>query len=384
MKPSSKFSGRAFLRERVKPCLVCGIAPLPKNRFTLPMLRSSALLLLFFHVSAQGEEAEEPYRPDRAELVPLPEHQVAFEIDGIETTRWHFDERSPRPFFYPFHGPSGVSLTRMGHPGAQNHDHHRSIWFAHNKVNGLDFWSDGTGTSIRQKHWYRYRDGNDEAVMASALGWYDAEGKELMQQDLVVANLPLEGGEHLLEIQMTLQPGEGRDTVELDKTNFGFLAVRVAKSLSQYFGGGEISNSEGQSGEEATFGKPARWMDYSGPLAVGQGANRKTVTEGITYFDHPGNPRYPTAWHVRSDGWMGASFCLAEGYLITKDEPLTLRYLLYAHSGAYHTETAEKVAAAFAKRPGFEIAKSKQPHRQYEVWRIGAKPKAEEFPTASP
>ena len=37
--------------------------------------------------------------------------------------------------------PSGATLTRIGHPGAENHDHHRSVWFAHHKVNGLDFWS---------------------------------------------------------------------------------------------------------------------------------------------------------------------------------------------------------------------------------------------------
>ncbi|MEZ5432290.1 MAG: DUF6807 family protein [Verrucomicrobiales bacterium] len=49
---------------------------------------------------------------------------------------------------FPLTGPSGEPLTRMGHPGAENHDHHRSVWFAHNKLNGLDFWSEqGTGRS---------------------------------------------------------------------------------------------------------------------------------------------------------------------------------------------------------------------------------------------
>ena len=30
----------------------------------------------------------------------------------------------------------------MGHPGAPDHDHHRSVWFAHFKVLGIDFWGD--------------------------------------------------------------------------------------------------------------------------------------------------------------------------------------------------------------------------------------------------
>ena len=316
-----------------------------------------------------GLPAGEPFAPNRCELVPLAEHQVSFQIDGEEKTRWHFGAEYPRPFFYPLNGPSGTSLTRMGHPGAQNHDHHRSVWFAHHDVGGVDFWSDGTDARVRQKSWYCYRDGDDEAVMASVSGWYDGQGKELMEQDVVAALIPCEGGEHALEIQITMRPPAGAESVELGKTNFGFLAVRVAKTVSVHFGGGTLSNSEGQQGEEAIFGKPARWVDYSGPVAVGRGAGRKTVAEGITYFDHPTNPRYPTPWHVREDGWMGASFCMHEGFTIAADAPLTLRYLLHAHRGGYDHAKAQAVHEAFAERPGFQIAKATRPHRQYEVER---------------
>ena len=55
----------------------------------------------------------------RCTLIPLPEHQVAFQVDGAERLRWHFGPQYPRPFFYPLIGPaSGLSVTRMGHPGA--------------------------------------------------------------------------------------------------------------------------------------------------------------------------------------------------------------------------------------------------------------------------
>jgi hypothetical protein len=130
-----------------------------------------------------------------------------------------------------------------------------------------------------------------------------------------------------------------------------------------------LTNSEGQQGEESIFGKSARWMDYSGPVAAGRGPDRKAVIEGITYFDHPENPRYPTHWHVREDGWMGASFCMHEGLTITKDTPLTLRYLLHAHSGACDHAKAQSIHNSFANRPGFRIAKSTKRHRQYEVER---------------
>jgi hypothetical protein len=112
-------------------------------------------------------------------------------------------------------------------------------------------------------------------------------------------------------------------------------------------------------------------VDYSGPVAVGSGKDRKVVQEGITYFDHPENPRYPTRWHVRSDGWMGASFCFDEGWTVTKEKPLILRYLLYAHGGGYDAGVAKKTAEEFSSRKGLAVGTSKRPHRQYDVWRIG-------------
>ncbi len=338
---------------------------------------SAMALVAVLVLSVSGQDAKPPFQLDRCELLPLPGHQVSFQIDGDERIRWQYGKEYPRPFFYPFNGPSGRSLTRMGHPGAPDHDHHRSVWFAHHDVNGIDFWSDNTGSKIHQKFWVRYRDGSDEAIMASVTGWYDPQGKEVMEQDIVAALRPFDGGEHLLEIQIRMRPPTNLDTVELGKTNFGLLALRVSKTLSHYFGGGQLTSSEGAVGEEAIFGKPAKWMDYSGPVAVGTGSERTTVREGITYFDHPNNPRYPTRWHVRSDGWMGASFCMQEGITLTKGKPLTLRYLLHAHSGNYDAKNAASVARAFADRPGFAYGKSRQKHRQYEVWRIGRKPEEE-------
>lgn len=313
--------------------------------------------------------ADEPFAPVRCEILPLPDNQVAFLHDGIEKVRWHFDPKYPRPFFHPFTGPSGVSLTRMGHPGAQNHDHHRSLWFAHAKLDGVDFWSENTAARIVQKLWQAYEDGEEESLMASLLAWRDGAGVERMEQELVTASRPRENGEQELEIQITLRPGAGRDSVVLEKSNFGLLAVRVAKSLSHHFGGGQLTSSEGAVGEEAIFGKRAAWMDYSGPVVVGAGPERRVVHEGITFFDHPENPRYPTAWHVRSDGWMGAAFCLEEAFTVTRAEPLLLRYLLHAHGGVCDPERIAEVAAQFHERPRFLVEKSSRPHRQFEVGR---------------
>lgn len=325
---------------------------------------------------ADHSVAQSAYVPPRCEIVPLPRHEVSFRIDGIEKLRWHFGPQYPRPFFFPLNGPSGQPLTRMGHPGAQNHDHHRSIWFAHNKVNGVDFWSDNTDARIRQTHWYSYQDGDREAAMASHLVWIDGEGNELMQQDVVVALIPVDrkdaADEHAIEFQLTFRPGKRRQSVELQQTNFGFLAVRVAKSLSAYFGAGRLSNPEGTEGEPQLHETSARWMDYSGPVAVHGRNGRQVVEEGVTYFDHPDNRSYPTSWHVRDDGWMGAAPGMKRSIQITAKSPLVLRYLLHAHSGPVDRARAKALANEFAERSRFQIRKPlpSERHRQFELDRV--------------
>lgn len=307
------------------------------------------------------------YRIPQCRVVPLPDDQVAFEIDGRERLRWHFGSASPRPFFYPFIGPTGTSLTRMGHPGAPNHDHHRSIWFAHQKVLGIDFWSDQTDARIRQKQWLAYEDGDAEARMAVLLGWYDGhDPQELLEQEVVAAVRPGPDGEMFLDLQSTFRPKA--DMLEFGQTNFGFLAVRVAANLSEHFGGGQLTSSEGRRGEQAIFGTRATWMDYSGPVPDIAGGREPAGIEGITYFDHPTNPGSPVAWHVREDGWMGASVCMHEPVTTTRAKPLILRFLLHAHRGSINSDRANHIAAEFATRPAYEIAKAQGvKHRHYVI-----------------
>jgi hypothetical protein len=304
-----------------------------------------------------------PQSLPRCDVLPLPDHQASFCIGGVERLRWHFDPTYPRPFFYPLTGPAGVPLTRMGHPGAPNHDHHRSIWFAHDKVLGISFWSDGSKAQIRQKQWLCYQDGDEWCAMAVILGWYDGhDPRELLQQELIVVVSTGPKDEARVELQSTFRPTA--DALEFGKTNFGFLAVRVAKSISEYFGGGLLTNSDGQEHEAAIFGKPAKWMDYSGLVA-------RDHTEGITYFDHTSNPGHPVSWHVREDGWMGAAPCLKEGITTTKKDPLRLRYLLEAHSGKLDPKAANELFDEFAATKPLEVVKAGVKHTEYVIRRVG-------------
>lgn len=302
----------------------------------------------------------------RCQILPLADRQVSISVDGVERLRWHGGQHAPRPFFFPFNGPSGISLTRMGHPGAPNHDHHRSVWFAHHKVLGIDFWSDETTATIRQREWLVYDSTDEHAILAVRLGWFDGhDPRELLNQTLMAIVRPgPQAGETLLELQSVFEPTA--DALEFQKTNFGFMAVRVAASLSEAFGGGRLTSSDGLVGEKdadnrpVIFGSRARWVDYSGPV-------RPEVVEGLTYFDHPSNPGFPNHWHVRQDGWMGCAPCFAGSLTTTKKAPLRLRWLLHAHAGDCQPERAQQVAEQFATWPLWDVVKGTRPHHQFEL-----------------
>ncbi len=306
-------------------------------------------------------------RPLRCECVPLANQEVTLQIDGREVTRWHGSHSAPRPFFFPIVGPSQTWLTRMGHPGAPNHDHHRSVWMAHHSVSGIDFWSDGPSARVRQLRWLALEDGDEEGRFGFELEWIDAghDPRPLMRQILLGAFLPDAGEQWMLELQAEFLPTS--DVLELGKTNFGFLAVRVARSISAAFGAGTLLDSEGRRGERSIFGQRARWMDYSGPARAGKTAQMHDV--GITVMDHPSNPTHPCHWHVRNDGWMGASLCYGGPIVIEKAKPLLLRYLLWIHDGAAPVESIESRWSTFAARKPLLLKRRPRPHHHYGIVR---------------
>ena len=151
----------------------------------------------------------------------------------------------------------------------------------------------------------------------------------------------------VVDLQSRFDSADG-NPVEFGKSNFGFLGVRVAKTMSEQFGGGRSDRRARIEGRAAIFGKSARWVDYSGPSGPGK-------VEGICVMDHPSNPHHPTPWHVRGDGWIGASFNRESSHGVARDHPLSLRYRLLVHSGPADAEVLNSAWEFYARTPAYTI-----------------------------
>lgn len=301
------------------------------------------------------------------QAVPLPYDQVSFQRDEKELARYHFSPGLIRPFVFPVIGPSGRTLTRMGHPGDPNtHSHHNSIWFSLSNVNGTDFWSDRGGGRIRHILTEHLQDGEDGAFTVTRAEWLGRDGKPILRERRHVGVKLLPRDEWMLVLDFELDAAAG--PVVLDKGNFGPIGVRMVKSIGVHHGDGRIRNSNGAEGEPAIFRKPARWVDYSGQVAKG-------VVEGLTLMDHPTNPRHPAPFHVREDGWMGAMLAVEQPYTIETGKPLRLRYAVYVHAGmptAAAIDTVWKRFTTESLRPELGPPKSARDcrhgdHRVYTV-----------------
>lgn len=276
-------------------------------------------------------------------------------IGGTLFTRYNYAATWHRPFFHPVIGPGGQRVTRSwpmeeGYEGvneSHDHPHHQGIWVAHGEVNEVNNWGSGPGSGrIIHREFESITSGPIFAEVQERLDWTSAEAVKVLSERRRCTIYHLPGEERMLDLGVTLTATEGPVTFG-DTKEAGLLSVRVASSMEGKRGNGLIENGFGGVREKETWGKPAPWCHYSGPVG--------DVGEGIACFDHPSNPRFPTNWHVRDYGLMSANCFGYHDYFpgTTRDGSLTLehgdtvtfRYRVFLHRG---DAAAGKIAARWA------------------------------------
>ena len=294
--------------------------------------------------------SEQPITPDTNAGVQFvqQEGRLGVKIGAQQPFTWYFYEDVPRPYFWPVMGPDGGEMTRQW-PMAQikdeehDHKHHRGLWYAHGKVNGLDFWSEETNAcKIVHDGFLKIQEGRKYGLLKTKDKWIDHKGNVVCTDVRTVRFYNLPEKERMFDFDITLQAPSDKPVVFGD-TKEGSMATRVAETLRLKLtngpGLGHIVMSTGLR-DEQTWGKRADWCDYYGPV---QGTKNGTETLGVAIFDHPSNPRHPTTWHVRDYGLFAANpFGLhdfeqkpkgAGDLTIAAGQSVTFRYRFYYHRG---------------------------------------------------
>jgi len=181
-----------------------------------------------------------------------------------------------------------------------DHPHQRGLWFAHAKVNNLDFWNiapldqrpynQPDRGKIVLKKLGEVKSGKDQGTIVSTFDWDDHDGHPLLTE-MRVMTFYADPSLRTFDLDLTLTAV--KDVVFGDEKD-GVLGIRLRPVLQEQGGSGHITNADGMVGEKALWGKPSNWCDYSGEIA-----GEKV---GIAILDNPANPRHPVRWHARGYG----------------------------------------------------------------------------------
>src|SRR5947209_19896799 len=198
--------------------------------------------------------------------------KLRIEINGELFTEYHF-KGAPHVYFYPLLGPGGLPMSR-NYPMVRDsegeehdHPHHRSLWYSHGDVNGIDFWSETpkAGKIVHDK-FLAVTSGPDAGVIKSRDNWVALDGTVVCTDERTFRVYARPNNERLVDFDVTLHAGE--KPVVLGDTKEGSMAIRIAETMRLTHGKnkpgqGHILQSTGVR-DDQTWGKAAEWCDYWG------------------------------------------------------------------------------------------------------------------------
>lgn len=227
--------------------------------------------------------------------------------------------------YYPISTVSGTHITReypyVKKPGERtDHPHHVGLFFAHQSVNGHDFWNMSTAIAPAKRNRYGTQVFNGvnadvkkgKAIITSTATWKLNDGGEVLKEqtqmtfsvsgkDLIIDRLTTlealaevvfkDEKDALMGLRVARElelPVEGKDRfVQADGSESQPIPNDISKVTGNY------RNSESLLGE-AVWGKKATWVALDGKI------NGKEIS--IAIIDHPRNVEHPSYWHARGYG----------------------------------------------------------------------------------
>jgi hypothetical protein len=259
-------------------------------------------------------------------------NQIDVAIDGKPYTTFFYGPEVAKPYLYPLRAPSGISVTRsfpMDKVAGEStdHQHHRSMWFAHSAVNGFDYWNNEFSYENNPKvagklgHIYvtkvsKIQSGAKTGEIDETSEWKQPNGVVVLNEDRKMI-FHAGGPNRVIDFEFVLT---AKTDVKFEDAKDGVFGIRVAsgleepgpKSIAEPKRTGLMQNAQGCKTEAECWGKRSEWMDYSGTVDGQQ--------VGIAIFDTPGNSGFPTYWHARGYG-LFANNIFGRNEFTNKKEP---------------------------------------------------------------
>jgi len=240
---------------------------------------------------------------------------------------FHHGDAYPKPVINPILTPGGINMLREPMEGYADGEHpwQRGLTLMQGAINGVDCWNEqrgpGFGRTVQDEMAVRHQ--ALSLMILTGNTWYEGD-RPLMTDRRWYRLFESQRDAVVLDVSLTLTATHGPVTIGATKEG-GFLCIRVNPTMDAS-GGGHMQNAYGANDETGCWSNPSHWMDYYGPVG--------DEVAGFAVFDHPGNFRYPTTWHVRGYGLFAPNcWMFREDHCLAAGAEMTFRWRIVIHQG---------------------------------------------------
>ncbi len=240
------------------------------------------------------------------------------------------------PYLYPFAGPAtGLSVTAES---AAPYPHHRSIFFACDRVNDGNYWQGPVELGqIVSKGPKLGPLTPESAEILDECEWRKPGRTTVMTDTRRIVVRVVSTRLRWIDVAIVWAAVEN---VTIAKTNHALFAVRAAADLAP-LAGGRLESSRAKLGEKQTFGQPAEWCTFYNKRAGIPG----DMVEGVALFNHPLNPWATSPWFTRDYGFISPNpFNFADKpWQLAAGKSIRLRYRVVSYAGTPAAADLESV-----------------------------------------
>lgn len=346
----------------------------PRSIHLLMALAFSLLSLVGYH--ARGQERY---------TIEKEAGRVDVLDQGSLVTSYHFRSGS-KPILWPLIGPDAKRFSREypmvpdSKDEEHDHPHHRSLWMTFGEINEFDLWAEGKGkgtvcqvgdpeiqahsdrTVIRSNHLWK-AGSKDVSSVSTELQAGCSDSVPTLASCESTYVIRGNGEERIIDCFYQLH---AKMDLHFGDTKEGMFAIRVPEPMRADKRGGHILSSEGRV-DGATWGFPAKWVDYSGKTL-----RDDDKTYGIAILIHPDSYRSEGRWHVRTYGLFAhnpfgvkdfpkidnpPASDKVEGYHLESGERISFAYRVILHRNAFDKSTGDSKWQSFANAKISELAR---------------------------